>query len=515
MKNKYVFCLLIIVFTTAITRAGHPPLSHSQMQEDFNQFVDIVKTYNPQLGIREAVTDYNVLAMIEKQRYCLDTVTTISNFLGLMRETVNCLIDMHAYAIDWHTPSWLVNYMNSSVFLDSINTEKCISLIPEFLHFDLKKTPIFSFGNFLTYLDGKYYTLGKIRLMGEILDVSFGQSELLGVGNKTIDEYVWANIQKNKGQYTRWDFECKKYYSSCLTFDKIDTLYLREVKSGRDIAIPLAEITGFSFKNPRMYGVSKHQMKTQLTPVVHYFSRQQLLYIYLPNMTPGLDTAIICMIEKVAWGKPLQKVVFDVRDNIGGSDYVWMNLIAKITGDSINLPCHIAIRHEEPLKQHYITNEEKYLYRDTTLFEQKFIVFDKDWSHFVPDSDNIGFKGTFYVLENKESLSASRSLSSICRYSSRFVSIGMPSGLLSGRGSGPMFFQLKHSGFTFGMECDWDITGVRDRVDYYQDLPEIILKLSLQEASRIHFLSNTRVTKSKKYLLKKDPGFKTILHHVK
>lgn len=43
------------------------------------------------------------------------------------------------------------------------------------------------------------------------------------------------------------------------------------------------------------------------------------------------------------------------------------------------------------------------------------------------------------------------SLSSICRLSDQFTSVGLSTGYIAGRGSGPFTFQLRNSGFTFTM----------------------------------------------------------------
>jgi hypothetical protein len=479
------------------------------MYEDFDHLVDIVKKYNPQLNIRKVVCNYDVMTMLQQQREYIDTIKKTCDFFGLLEETVNGMIDMHAYMVNRRNAG-MAKLFNKYSFLMPLDTSKWNLSRMEHAQYEKYKSPIFSFGNYMDYYNGRYYTIPNIIMRDRHgKKIKIGHCELLKIGKKTPEQYWIDHLKKHKGMITRWDYQHHCFYASELIFSRYDTLYLRDLKNDNMITLPLNEIIGVSFAYPRKFYLTVKNMETASRPVVHYFQREQLLYIYIPVMSHGLDTTIISMIEKKTCGKSLQKVVFDVRDNPGGSDYVWTNLLTKIAADTIALPSHISIRYEAPLVATYAKENHNYQIKD--IMGQRYAVFDGCGSTFIPDSNNLGFKGTFYVLQNRQSLSAAHSLSSICRYAKQLVSIGVPTGLLSGRGTGPYFFQLKHSGFTFAMECDWDITEVVDTLDYYQDIPEIVLNFSLRESTRINF--ETSLVKSKKYLLYHDPYFKAVLHH--
>ena len=65
---------------------------------------------------------------------------------------------------------------------------------------------------------------------------------------------------------------------------------------------------------------------------VSYFNRDSILYIYLNNMYEG---EFLVNLKDTCKDKVINKIVIDVRENKGGSDKIWMDLLTLIIADSI------------------------------------------------------------------------------------------------------------------------------------------------------------------------------------
>ena len=82
-----------------LAQDSHLSFSRQQMYEDYNQFVQIVRDYNPQINVREIVTGYNVLSRLESLRPRIDSVCSNHDYFKLLENAVSTLVDIHAYAI--------------------------------------------------------------------------------------------------------------------------------------------------------------------------------------------------------------------------------------------------------------------------------------------------------------------------------------------------------------------------------------------------------------------------------
>ena len=201
-----------------LAQDSHLSFSRQQMYEDYNQFVQIVRDYNPQINVREIVTGYNVLSRLESLRPRIDSVCSNHDYFKLLENAVSTLVDIHAYAISpTRSPFWMPLYHNTTFkAIDTSAIRSVMRYYTESPASNCSDNPSFSFGSFLQYIDGKYYTMGEIVLKGKNSKVKICESILTKVNGENVDTYVYNNLHKQIGAFVRWDHKNRKYYCNML-----------------------------------------------------------------------------------------------------------------------------------------------------------------------------------------------------------------------------------------------------------------------------------------------------------
>ena len=497
MKHTLLF-ILALSFTLSLP--AQTTMSKAEMYEDFDQFVEIVRKYNPQLAVRKAVTGYDAMEYIVFMRSRIDTIQNPASFYVLMKEAVNSLADIHSYTMSVMTPRPLMRALwqyNTFTEVDTNVLYKAASIL-----FKSNNSPFFSFGNYLLYYDGGYYIIGDVSLWGDNVSIRLNDKKLVKVAGTDVDQWLRQNMHRQIGNAMRWDFSKGKYYSNSMILPKGE-ITVRDMHTGMDTVVDLSLYTFFQFQLKTNTFTKKDYSKRH----VFYFPEEQLLYVRFPLMEEGLQRKLVREIRRALSHRMPKKVVLDVRGNPGGSDDVWTDVVQYLTGDTIRMPVKVGIRAQDDYRAFYLKASGEELEPYTFLGERYYVLKD-GVCELVPAKNNIGYQGKFYVLQNRGTLSAAHSLSSLHRYSERFVTLGEPTGTIAGRGGGPALFQLKHSGITFAMECDIDFTNAEKPEDVYQDAVDVPVKCTLEEAERSSFSGSNR---SKSYLLERDPYFKAVL----
>ncbi|MBP5396092.1 MAG: hypothetical protein J6X35_04900 [Bacteroidales bacterium] len=497
MKHTLLF-ILALSFTLSLP--AQTIMSKAEMYEDFDQFVEIVQKYNPQLAVRKAVTGYDAMGYIVSMRSCIDTIQNPASFYVLMKGAVNSLADIHSYTLSVMTPRPLIRALwqyNTFTEVDTNVLYRAASIL-----WKSNNSPFFSFGNYLLYYDGGYYIIGDVILWGDNVSIRLNDKKLVKVAGTDVDQWLRQNMHRQIGNAMRWDFSKGKYYSNSMILPKGE-ITVRDMHTGRDSAVNLSLYTSFQFQSKAGVFTKKDFSKR----LVFYYPEEQLLYLRFPQMEEGLQRKLIREIRHALGHHMPQKIVLDVRNNPGGSDDVWTDVVQYLIGDTIYMPVRVGIRAQEDYLAFYRKASEEEL-EPYSFLEEQYYVLKHGVCALVPAKNNIGYQGKFYVLQNRGTLSAAHSLSSLHRYSDRFVTVGEPTGTIAGRGGGPALFQLKHSGITFAMECDIDFTNAEKPEDVYQDAVDVPVKCTLEEAERSSFSGSNR---SKSYLLERDPYFKAVL----
>jgi len=469
-----------------------------QMYEDFDQFVEIIKNNNPQIEIRKNVCNYDIIAELCKRRSSIDSIKSYGEFVNFMSNNAKVVCDIHTKRFEFlsHNKKLWSEILSDNVL--QIDTARYFQSVDRYKAYE--KQPLFSFGIYLLYQNGHYNVMGNVDFSNaQNQTISVTNCELVKVGGLTVDEYL-EKCPENQKNTLRWDYELKKFYSTSLSIPYTE-LTFRNLHTSIDTAFNLEDFARVAMTMP----VLPKKIDDD-SPRIYYFQTHKTLYIRIPLMNDSSREILLKKIKRTR--QHYENVVLDVRDNCGGGDDVWMDIISVLIKDTIQFPCDIGTRSS------FFPTWNTDCVSDVREGPYDLIITETDWNTFIPNKQNCGFTGHFFVLQDWNTLSAAHSLSSICRLSPHFTSIGVPTGYISGRGGTPVLFQLKNSGFVFMMECNIDASDCSNSLDFFQDIPEYQLHFTAEE-SVDYFFKNCLALKDKKHLLTCDPYMKAVFELVK
>lgn len=499
MSTKSIFLLCTMLLFCNLYAQKTPALSKEQMYEDYDQFVQLITNYNPQLDFRKLETGYDALSFLVERKGRIDAVQEYGEFVAFMKYTLNTLHDIHTNMIesdkllrecrDYFTKRMLTPF-------DSINFKNSIQ---EYVNYWMKKPSIIrSFGNYIEYLDGRYYTQGTLTFSNENGEnIAVEQCELIFVNELSPDSFMLKSPECLL-EPLRWDYVNNKYYT--LSFPVVSgQLVFRNIKN-EIICIDLSKYPILSLTN----GIEQCQL---INPSVFYFKGKKILYISMPSMSQS--KCLFNDLVRKYKGKEIESIVIDVRNNAGGSDQCWTRLIQSLYPDTIKMPCRIAFKKKFSPN---MADTGCLIDYDSTM---DLYARDLQWNYFKPNDENLGFDGTLYIIQNQKTYSAAHSLSSICKLAENWTSVGVPTGYIGGRGCGPYYFQLKNSGFLFSMECDLDMTYGANDLLFNSDAPEIIV--TSKTTNHFRRFDNNIANKPlyRKYRLRYDPYFRAVMKMIK
>ena len=488
-------------------------LTKKQMYADFNEFIYIIKNANPQLPVRKKVSGYDQLKKIIELRNGIDTIKQYCEFIDLLRKGLNCLFDIHTGMITKN-----VNLSDGQQFIDTSIIDNINCEYNKWIkakYWENRKL----LSN-ITYIQGDYYSLGTLILKSNIINdsVTISNNRILKYNNIPISNYIYNNIDKMNAINVRWNFFKENYYcleQPNLSYNNILTF---EEKDGTVKNVDLSKYINLKIWHVSIDSIEKCKNKVFFPPdllrrKIEYFDEDKILYIYSNKM---LDSSnfIGGKIIELGTKKEINKVIIDVRNNIGGSDNCWVAILRSIIADTIYLKGKLALKNTPIIKKILKARgtEEKSIKtkKIKMLNNEKFIILN-GIDTIIPDSNSLHYKGKIYILQNENVYSAGHSLSSVASYSDQLVSVGTTTGLLAGLGLGPWVFQLKNSKFTFCMETAIDITNITKIEDFYHDIPEIVISLPKEEyIKRFDDFYYTDM-QSKEYLYNEDYLFEKVL----
>lgn len=499
MSTKSIFLLFTMLLFCNLFAQNTHALSKEQMYEDYDQFVQLITDYNPQLDFRKLETGYDALSFLVERRGSIDAILEYGEFVEFLKYTLNSLHDIHTNMIE--SDKLLKEYRDYFMerMLTSFDSIDFKNSIQEHINYWMKKPSITrSFGNYIEYIDGRYYTQGSLTFSNENGEtITIEQCELIFVNELSPDSFMLKNPEWLL-EPLRWDYVNNKYYT--LSFPVVlGRLTFRNIKKGI-FCIDMSMYPILSMTN----GIEHCQ---SISPSVVYFKGRKILYISIPSMTQSkciFDDLVMKYKER-----EIESIIIDVRDNTGGGDQCWTRLIQSLFPDTIKMPCKIAFKKKFTpymIDSICIINYDSAIDLYTRYLQ---------WNYFKPNEENLNFDGSLYIIQNQKTYSAAHSLSSICKLAENWTSVGVPTGYIGGRGCGPYYFQLKNSGFTFSMECDLDITYGTNKLLFNSDAPEVIV--NPKKTKHFRRFDNNIANKSsyRKYLLKHDPYFRTVMKIIK
>ncbi|MCL2073020.1 MAG: S41 family peptidase [Marinilabiliaceae bacterium] len=484
--QKILFFSFLIFYCFVSTAQDFPPtLSKQQMYEDFDEFLSIIENANPQLPVRKAVTGVNLLDSIKSLRPRIEDVQEYFEFIRLLDMSLRYMYDIHAVIANQVWDSFDDTTGIDTKIVNKIRTEyrKWINERNE----KGGSTEIAYFPCNPPYIDGNYYLHGVYTLTNKDYDtLVLRNAKLILYNENPYNDYVLKNSHRFFNGDVRWDFKRKQYYCVSSAFLREGELVV-ENDDGQLLNLNLNLFYGFDAQQLSDFNLNQHpDFKHYINPAkkekrVLYFEKDKILYIYLPDMN-DTENYVPEKVKELGNNKVINKIIIDVRENLGGSDLVWIALLKAIVADSLIYDAQMAFLNTELMKKRldFHVNASKVQTFDWAP-DVEYLVTQYVPIYFVPDSNSLNYRGKIYVLQDENVFSAAHSITSYCRHIDQLVSVGEPTGLLAGFGLAPVLFQLKNSKFSFRLEPVIDVTKVNNAIDIYQDFPEILIELPFEE----------------------------------
>jgi hypothetical protein len=501
-------------------------LTKEQMYEDYDTLVKIISSSTHSL-VNKVSTSYDVELYLKKRRAKIENISSYMDFIIFLKRTLPFTLAPHCRMANEHD----CEYAMGSKFVDTM----MVRLISDaYLYRESAFDPYqYSFAQLGKgfYYNGNYYVFGRYTFIhrntnDSILLSDFRILKQNQEDQKSIDIFD-SQVSGSSAASVRWDYRLRKHYMA-------NGLYIP--RSNKILAEDYSTKQQFDFSpidySMRISGASLSEEEISSLPheqsdnmKVTYYDSLRLLYIYLGSMVYD-NGSFANSAKKAGIGKQIDKIILDIRDNNGGSDYTWRHLLSLIVKKPLYGNALLGVRNTEIMKKIFEDNVETnqipasiirreqipYL-NNEDFFIQTSGLDDKGDSLCIvpPDSSSLMYDGKIYILQNDNVYSSAGALTAYAQRIPQLITVGVPTGLVGGRGLPPAIFQLPNSKFSFLMDVFVDLTDAKTAADVRHDKPEIEIYPTIDEIIEMNnygFFLNKR---GDEFLFKHDYLFKKAL----
>lgn len=470
----------------------------SKCRKTFAFLISTMRDVNPHIPVKERLSGVNPIAEAEAIIGAeLPLVRNFEDFYYLVHRVLCTMRDQHCVIYDMP---------------EALQKER--PHIPQTAHkksADFRQYDRYMYGGLFDFkfLNGKYYTVadyhGKADSKEPVL-LPAG-SEIITVNGRLIFDVINS---KNLLPSSRWDYNASRYVNTALfPLEEYglgeSTLFRVKLPSADTV---LVDFTGMDISTNTFLYTDNEDFKVQLFP-------DGLLYIRVPEMNLGKLEYLANELEKYR-KKSIAKIAIDIRNNPGGNDELWINLISLLVSNPLEVQSEMLVRKSKTV-QAYLGKYHKNLsiagapaYRSSLLPNSvEYVKLPNSTLSITPSSKSLGYNGTIYLLVNERCYSSALGFLTAVKGSKQFTSVGQRTGWFGGRGLTPFFFHLPHSEIIFSIEPVFDITGVKSLSQALQDAPDVELPLTLDDYIKESSYEGERF--SKEFLYGFDRTFKYVL----
>jgi len=500
-------------------------LTNEQMYADYDQFVDIIKTYNAQWEIRKEHTGYDLMDILQNRRTKIDSIENYWAFISFMNNSLLYLLDNHAGRTTCYYKVKENRFAPGQSFYKSKKINKIDAGFGKYASIRNASDTISPYFHTMAthYIQGEYYMLASLLFANRRTNdsISFKNVHVIACDNMPVDEYVKNKmIGLNYPYHIRWDFDNNKYYTNQLLIDYDKPLKVEDHNGIVYEFIP--NHYPIQIQSPSNDSLSAHiefyyQKYTQRElQFARYFEKERILYVYLEMMQFQKNYNVIDSIRQIGKGKPIEKIVIDVRGNMGGGDGFWMSLLSAIVKDTLLVQDKVALNANDPTIRFFRTEYppemvKEYEYVDIPFLGNKKMFVHTHFGTIDPDTNSLNFDGPIYILQDENTFSSGHSFSSFARHSDQLISVGVPTGDMVGFGYNPWHFQLDNSLYSFHFEPAIDLSFAENWEDTFQCVPEIIVWPTIDEL--LDYKSFRYLLDIKDFLFSKDYLFKKVIEY--
>lgn len=470
------------------------------MYEDFDALVSLVRDVMPTAAVNKAVYGFDVFESLARYRERISGIATTEDFVTLLDGAINSCKGSHfetdsLTAAAVKADAFLNAYVAGFVTEDALKKHETYQpLLKQARRRNTLNIP-------LLYLRGDYFVRHDFTYGGKTYPRGL---RIVRCNGRTPDEIV--RDLRDTTSMLPWDFRRKQFYSSSFYANRA---VARDSALAFVFESPAGERIEASF--PADARVTFNAPARGSDRLVEYFDTAGILFIRVPSMNPEDLPFYKERIRAAPAGKAPRAAVIDIRGNGGGSDAVWMEILAALLDHPLRYQTATGVRNTE-LARRYLRRHPTGRYGDRHgkvrripfLGNEEFLVVEADATITPDDSVRVP---VVYVLTSNV-FSAAGSLTTVARLAAPIVSVGLRNPYILGRGIDPFHFSLPHSGFTFRIEPVIDLTAATQAEDAFHAEVEVELSPSLA-AMLAYFNEDQRNLEH--FLTNHDPFFRRVL----
>lgn len=496
MKFFFIFIALIFITDVAPAQtapsdtASLPKLSLQQMYHDYDVLVKTLLEISPQYEFRKKITGTDIHVFYRENRKKIKSIKSHEAFYRLIRTLITANQDSHTSVLR-------ADYMPPAMFKQFGVSDSAISNLKGYTYFYNN----INNGNHLNfqfrYINGKYYNVVPFTYRGKYYKSGL---EITSCNGLPIKQYVNSLYPY---LVMKWDFVHHTYFADAFfkSFNLSSTDHLTLNFKGD--ATPRRFMVGDSVILANKAVAVAPKIKKFI-----WFADQKILYIRMPAMEIADTDYYANEILKYRDYK-INKIVIDIRDNGGGSDYVWRRLVSNlITEPIIYNVVTLANRNDRVIKLLKGQFDVKSTIKVPFLNNLEFYADNTQTDTIPMSKSSIKFNGKVFILQNKNNYSSAGAFLAIGNRVKSFYTLGEPTGTQLGLGVNPLINELPESGIVYRVEPIIEYSGVKTPDDIFHNKVKIPVILTLQNVQDM-IQATDRYSES--FLLNKDPLFRKVL----
>lgn len=461
---------VLTLFIRSFLYSQDTTISKKQMYDDFDYLEQLIFSTNPYINIKEHLFNYSISDSIHSYRSKIENCTTTAEYQLLIKHALNLCIDGH------------------SVMLSSYSYPEVELSIP------------------LTYFDGNYYI--KRSFVFDSIQFIAGSKLIAINGNEEIHSEIENQIPSR--YLMRWDNKLKHFYSELFY---LSDQYIME--GGISLAFKNHDDTiVHTFKYSENIDLEKFNTIDQRR--VEYFEDSKILYIRIPEMRWADRNYFKREITGIEQNKEIDKVVIDVRYNMGGSSIVGRNVFRSILPKPIEINTKMVgnphLNVAKRYKRTHSFNKIKTIESIKELDNIQLSILSKEKEEIKPFRKSIKHTGDIYIIGNEHIYSAGGAIFMFANLSTEdnIYSIGTSTGWFLGEFTDPIHFKLPNSKLEFMISPSMALTNVYGWNNVMLDNYDFYITPSVENYNL--FYSQTGTLYSKEFLMTKDPYFKPVIN---
>lgn len=513
MKKLNLYLTVVFSFLiSSITLAQSQTIDYTG---DFDYLFKSIKnnSISYRLYCRDAKIDGD--SIYQTLRNELKENCTFEKFIEVSECLFNLSGDMHNHFVHSH---YFYNYLQmfpseteKKALIESIDSSYLEQSAQQYKkYFDLrraKKKPWIR----TDYWHGNYYIAYDFEINGVKVP---RQSIVREINNVPTSEFYALNVEN---YFPRFDLATKTFYAK----DLLKKIFRHDTVATLKLELPNKKELEISISERNRISTGKIQLIIKQTNHIKYISRSNTLYIKMFSFDFGYQKKIIAYELAKYKNKKIDRVIIDVRENYGGSDLMWIQLLSTLwlNKQPILRPKTCVLKNSQA--KNYLGNPEVV----DSLENGELLVFDNDITDYIAkgkaienaeeyealkeiyaDIPQLDFQGKIFCLVDEHSFSAALSFASLQYYYDDFHVVSDAATYYNGFGLTPILFMLPSSKLMYRMAANFDhkLYTTNGRVE-----PEIKVGLQIDDIIK---WKNQRIENhgSKKYMGKKNKYIQAI-----